>query len=382
MSKVKKVTRKKIAGQRLSNHYSSLSLINQNQTLGSFLQKPDKPDLPHSESPYAKRIPISRSHSTLKDTQINNLSGLVSPPLNSKFTMNLKSKVNLNSTYISKLSNPNDSRMHEIKNAVFMKRNSRDSDTFLLEVKMEELYSQHKENGISERILDCYIGIFEEIISKDKIFGSLLNRIKTAYNDWIKFQSNISSENYKLRAEVLEINKKITEEVDFNKRLHKKIQKFSRENVELGRALEEKDNNMRSVQEYLMKITNISIEEIPQDTTSWKVLIAENSSYSEQFSKLKKRIKQLKQKESVLMKLYCELEEKGYPIQEILNSFECKPTEKSTRLFPDDYSDSDPISIIPAKQIKKPSAVPMLTMTKVDPNSFSDDRNSDEDDSS
>ena len=183
-------------------------------------------------------------------------------------------------------------------------------------------------------------------------------------------------ENPKLKNEIIEFSRKLTEEIEENRRLNKKIQKFSRENVELGRALEERDNNCKTLQEHLLTITNISIDDIPQDKTSWKVLIAENKSYSDLCSKLKKKIKSLKIQEKKLMKLFWVLKQKGYPVEEIYENLSMKKNRKqSIPASIEDVSDNEPINIEPAKTRPKPSNVPTLKMSKVDPNSFTE-RNS------
>lgn len=372
MSKVKKVPIRKISEQKLS-HYSSLSFINPQASVPNYNQATDKPEI-YSESPYAKKLTKVRSTSILKDTSLYRGSGLVSPPpLNPKFSINLKNKINLSTSFASKVKDANENQVKVKKKTVLGERKSIESQTYLIELKIEEISTKHKENGISNDILDKYREILEEIIFKDKVFGSLLAKIKFAYEDWIKSKSDSISESAKLKAEILEYTKKLTEENEENKRLHKKIQKFSRENVELGRALEERDNNCKVLQEHLLKITNINIDEIPQDRTSWKVLIAENKSYAELCTKLKKKIKNFQFQEKKLMKLFWILKQKGYPVEEIYENLGSKNAKVSNPNSLDEFSDFESLNTEPAIYKPKPESVPVLNMSQVEPNSFSDD---------
>lgn len=375
MSKVKKVTRRKIIDQR-NNHCSSTSLLNPNQSLSNLNQLPERPDL-YSESPYAKRMPKMRSSSIMKDPSLNRSQGLVSPPLNVKFNSKLKSKMNMNASFYVKMKDANESRMGEIKNNIFAKRNSRDSEPFLFEVKVEELMGKQRKNGISKEIFESFREVFEEIIEKDKAFGGVLGKIKAAYEEWAKVNFE---EHVKIKDQLNACTKKITEEVEYNKRLHKKIQKISRENVDFGRVLEEKESNIKAVQEYLTKITNVNLEEVPQDITSWKLLISENTSYSELCGKLKNKIKLLKEKEQTLMKICWELNQKGSSHDSVEKSEARKRKKKTNSLFSDDFSDNEVINVEPAKNKKRPSVIPVLKMEKVEPNSFTERGEVDDDD--
>lgn len=376
MSKVKKVIAKKLTDHKVISHYSSLSLLNPQQTLGNLSQLPDRSDN-YSESPYAQKLTKVRSTSIIKDASLCQQSGMVSPPLNPKFAMNLKSKINLSNSFVSKIKETNEANAKTKKKTVVAPpRKSIESDTYLIEIKLDEIVNKHKENGISSELFDRYREMLEEIIFKDKIYGSLISKIKFAYEDWIKSKSGNYSETSQLKSEIVEFSKKLTEEIEENKRLHRKVQKFSKENVDLGRALEEKENNFRTLQEYLLKITNITIDDIPQDKASWKVLVAENRSYSELCGKLKKKIKSMKAQEKKLMTLFWMLKQKGYPVEEIYESLGSKKGKQNNALSVSDISD-EPINTEPAKNKPRPGNVPALNMEKVEPNSFSDDRNSD-----
>ncbi|OMJ75864.1 hypothetical protein SteCoe_24883 [Stentor coeruleus] len=375
MSKVKKVITKKFPDQRMPSHYTSFSLLSSQQSLGNLAQQPEKSEN-YSESPYGHKMTKVRSTSIIKEPSLYHPSGMISPPLNPKFTMNLKSKFNLSTSFISKVKETNDSNAKTKKKPiVVVQRKSFDNDAYMIELRLEELVTKHKENGISSDLFDKYREILEEIIFKDRIYGTLLSKIKFAYEDWLKSKSLSYSETTQLKSEIVEFSKKLTEEIEENKRLHRKVQKFSKENVDLGRALEEKETNFRTLQEYLLKITNITIDDIPQDKASWKVMVAENKSYSELCDKLKKKIKNMKIQDKKLMTLFWMLKQKGYPVEEIYESLGSKKNKKKKNLSISEFSD-ELINAEPVKGKPRPGVVPVLNMEKVEPNSFSDDKDS------
>ena len=376
MSKVKRVPTKRVGEQKLYSHYSSLSLINSSQQFGKTNLATDKQEL-HAESPYAQKLSKIRSTSILKEPTLSQSSGLVSPPLNPKFSMNLKSKINLSSSFISKSKDPNESQVKIKKKAVVPHRQSIPGVCFSIEARLDEVHSNHMENGISNEILDKYRECMDEIIEVDKIYGGALGKIKFAYEDWIKAKTDSISENSRMKTEIVEFSRKLTEQIEENKQLHRKVQKFSRENADLGRLLDERDTHCRALQEHLLKVTDINIDEVPQDKTSWKVLIAENKNYAEICAKMKKKIKTIKLQEKKLLKLFWIFKQKGYPVEEIYESFSSKKKAKPT-LIPtlEDASDNEPNISEPTNSRPKPGNIPFLKMDQVEPNSFTR-RNSD-----
>ena len=374
MSKAKKVQVKKLSEQKI-NHHSSLSQIN--HSLNNFNQSTEKPEL-YSESPYAQKMPKMRSTSNLKDPSLYQQSGMSSPPLNPKFSMSLKQKLTLNSSFMSKIKESNENQLRITKKKpIVHDRKSMDSQFNLLDIKIEEIILKFKETNYSPETFDRLQEYFEEIILKDKIFGPVLRKIKSAYDQFIQFKLSPTAENSRLRNEIMEFSKKLTEEIEENKRLHRKIQKFSRENAELGRNLEEREGNCRTLQEHLLKITTIDINDVPQDKTSWKVLVNENKSYAELCTGLKKKVKNLKSKEKKLMKLFWTLKQKGYPVEEIYENMNNKKSKSSSKPTTDDISESEYISTDPPKARPRPGNIPSLDMNKVEPNSFTERNSSD-----
>ena len=370
MSKAKRVPPKRLGDQRLYTHYKSLSLINPFEQLGKSNLATDKVEV-HAESPYAQKLSKIRSTSILKDPALSQSSGLISPPLNPKFSVKLKSKINLSNSFVSKSKDPNESQVKGKKKYIVPHRQSLSGQCFTIEAKLDEILSSHMENGISNEILDKYRECMDEIIEADKVYGSALSKIKFAYEDWIKAKNGAVSEDSKMKAKIVEFSRKLTEQIEENKQLHRKVQKFSRENVDLGRLLDERDTHCRALQDHLLKVTDINIDEVPQDKTSWKVLISENTNYAETCTKMKNKIKAMRLQEKKLLKLFWIFKQKGYPVEEIYESFGSKKNAKLT-IIPtfEDLSDNEPdISASPNSR-SKPGNIPSLKMDQVEPNSF------------
>ena len=372
MSKVKKVVVKHISEGKLQSHFPSQSI----STMPQVALNQDRSET-INESPYSKKLIKHRSVSTLKDPSLSQPSGMVSPPLKSKFPSTLKTKFNLSTSFMSKVKESNEIRSRSTKKLVLYNKKFPESDCDSLEFHIEELSKRHRENGISSELFEKFEECFNELISKFPGLAGLLSKIKLAYNDWIKFKS--FAEISQLQSEILEFRRKYSEEIEENKLLHRKIQKFSRENVELGRSLDEKDSNFRTLQEYLLKVTNINIDSLPQDKISWKVLVAENKSYADLCEKLKKKLKVMKKKENKLMKLFWIMKQKGYPVEELHEKLGKKAREPSVNVSITELSDNEPINAEPAKFCPKPGNIPFLKMEQVEPNSFTERESGSED---
>lgn len=368
MSKFNKVVVKKLEGRNLKR-YPSQSTINQSHTT---LLNPDKLEN-NTESPYAKKQLKTRSVSTLKDSILQPSS---SPIPNVKFPTNLNPKLNLSSSFQTNPKLLLENRSNSTKKLRIFTKNPADAEVYLIDLKLQELTKKHKESGFSTEIFQQYQQCFDEIISKDTTFGQILSKIKLAYSELIIGKTGGLEDVTKMKSEIFEFSKRLNKEIEENKLLYRKVQKFSKENAEMGRTLEERENNFRSLQEYLLKVTNINIDEVPQDKVTWKVLVAENKTYADLCAKLKKKIKVMKKKENRLMKLFWGLKQKGYPVEEMYEKTGRKK-EYINNVSITELSENEPIYLEPSKNLPKPGNVPCLHMSKVEPNSFSDDHKSD-----
>lgn len=321
MSKVKKVVVKKLNESRSSLNQTISNPVPNTQSL-KYL--PDRSDQ-YSDSPYNSKLLKTRSISTIKENPFQTIPNISCTPVHLKKNPSHKSTQHLNNLQGS-IKDPH-IRSSSSKRPGML--NFIENTSHEIESKLEDLQKVQKEVGIDNEIFEKYEQVFEDIIKKDKIFGPALSKIKIFYKDWMSSKACMNAENRKLKSEIFEFSKKLTEEIEENKQLHRKVQKFSRENVEMGRALDEKDTNFKMLQEYLLKITNMNIDEIPQDIASWKVLVSENKNYSELCEKLKNKIKRLKNKEKKLLNLFWAMKQKGYPVEKMYEKLENKSSHGS-----------------------------------------------------
>ena len=175
MSKVKKVVVKHISEAKSQSHFPSHSISNINQV-------PLNQDRSEAinDSAYTTKLIKTRSVSTIKDPSMSQLSGLVSPPLKSKFPSNLKSKFNLSTSFMSKAKEMNEIRSRSTKKLVIYDKKISENDSNSLEFRIEELSRQHKANGISPELFERFEDCFEELISKFPGLAGLLSKIKLA----------------------------------------------------------------------------------------------------------------------------------------------------------------------------------------------------------
>lgn len=373
MSKIKKLQVKRL-DQKIS-HNPTPSLITHNHSLSYLNYSNEKQEL-YSESPYAQKLSKLRSSSTLKDIQITQTPAFLSTPQNPKLVSNLKQNLSQPSPFIQSIK-PNPEHQSRLKRKHLLRENkSFDCQSFQIEHKLDELMSNQKEFPLNNEIFEKIQDTFEEVISKDKVFGIVLRKIKGAYEHWINSRIKPISQNSKLKSELAECKQKLAGEEEEIKRLHKKIQKISRENVELGRSLEERDTDCRTLQEHLLKITNIDVSEVPHDRTSWKVLISENKSYAEVCKSLKKKVKKMKVTEKKLMRLLWTLKQKGFPVEETYEFLNSKKNQKSTFKIPKENQNLEFINTEPSQSKPRPKNIPDLNMEKLEPNSFTEEQDS------
>ena len=244
------------------------------------------------------------------------------------------------------------------------------------EQKLLILKKHQNENPLNTQIFESYKDIFSEIIEKDKVFGNSLKTIKEAYEQWIKIKIDLVDENSQLKYEILKLNDIIKDMQQEAALIVKNLKKLSGENVAFGRELELKDKQYRCLQEHLIKVSNISIDEYPQNEEMWKQILAENKTYSDICYNMKKDIKKLEVNEKCFLKLLDCIRDEGFPVDRVYrskieNDWKYKKNKKNVRVNPVNSEDDEVINTIPAKQRKKPAGIPKLNLEKIEPDSFS-----------
>jgi hypothetical protein len=226
--------------------------------------------------------------------------------------------------------------------------------------------------AICDKKFKVYQKIFEEIISKDEQFGSLLLKIKTAYEDWQRAEGLTLTERLRSDLKAKEEEALVLQQ-DFSL-LGKKVAKLAKENVGLSRALDEADAKYAELQRQLLKLSNVQIGDLPQDESSWQYLVSENKYFIEVIGSLKKDLKYMTRREDKLLRLINAFKLKGYPVEEIYDT-ECRSKANKAKLpykeepgnaaFDDE--EVEPIVQGPPKAVRRPKVVPPLCFAEVEP---------------
>jgi hypothetical protein len=139
----------------------------------------------------------------------------------------------------------------------------------------------------------------------------------------------------------------------------RKIEKLSKETLELGRQLEECEEDYERLKEKLEYIGNVDLEEMTFDETTWKYLVVENQSYHELFRKMQSEFKAAKSQEDHMMLLMQHMKDRGYPVEELEKELFPMQREEETA---EEEEDLDPIIVEPEKRRPKPKNVPRLQL--------------------
>lgn len=246
------------------------------------------------------------------------------------------------------------------------------SEAALLEDKLtERLAAVKPTEEMSNDRFKVYQKMFEEVIHRDERFGSLLTKIKLAYEDWHHADGKPTLTE-RLKAELNEKTQELARSKQDNSQLSKKVTKLAKENVELSRSLEDSEARYLDLQDRLVKLTQVKCDSVPRDESSWQYLVSENKYYAEVFKTLKQDLKYLKRREDKLLKLVYALKKQGYPVEQVYKE-ECRKSKQSKLPYKEvqgsnaDDEDVEPLVTGPPKAVDRPKAVPALCLAEVEP---------------
>jgi hypothetical protein len=225
-----------------------------------------------------------------------------------------------------------------------------------------------------------YQTIFQEVISRDQCFGSLLTKIKSAYEDWLSAEG-LQTLTARLKAELNEKNQALAKTKQEASHLEKKMSKLAKENVELGRALDDSEARYFDLQDRLLKLTQVKCDSVPRDEVSWKYMVLENKHYAELFKALKRDNRQLKRREDKLLKLMLALKKQGIPVEQVYKEECCKTKEAKLpyKEIPGSNAgdeEAEPFVHGPPKAVERPQGVPMLSLAEMEQDSSSEESSS------
>ena len=337
------------------------------------------------ESPYSRiqSITKTRSTSNLKNKSPMKLK-TVSPNRSSNYSIALKSNDSKRSLFERKENNESkqtslsNSYQETKKESIIDKLGKLKKESNLIEIKLNERLTEYQNSSDSTnslKKLDIFRSSFDEIIQKDKVFSSILAKIKAMYEGIINKQSNTKKiKEYK--EAIKDLSRNLNSQIDANKSQEKKIEKIIKENQELSKSLERSEEICTEIQKKLCFITNFNASEIPKDEMKWKALLLENRNYSEAYSKLKDDIKNYKYKEKKLLQLILALKQRGYPVEEVYDSEVEKKKHKPMPHYSgseDLESNSEAENIVSGRPLvkDKPGFIPNLKLAEIEPESVS-----------
>lgn len=367
---------------------SSISITLQNS------DNKEKSQVSMQKSPYASSFLKKSSMSRIKNKSISCANSGIASPLfgsspSSKRPQNGFIKKNF-STILSRkkvllrttskklnLKDLKDLKSFKVEGEI-LEEPSNELDTGRIRKKIYDLASFVKQHQLNYELFEQFRNLFKEVIAKDKAFGNSLAEIKTVYEDWIKCKVGYVAENSQLKTDINNLNARITELEVLNHKLKENLKKISVENAKVGKENEMKDKQYRSLQEHLIKINNIDKGTYPPTEDTWKLVLAENKTYSEICDCMKTDIKNLKKNENKLLDLIEYLRNEGYPVDEIYKQIVYpKYNKKKSKLREVGSEEDENLIISPQKMVKKPELVPKLKLDEcLDPTGVENERES------
>lgn len=238
---------------------------------------------------------------------------------------------------------------------------------------LDSKLTERLKNSQRGRQFGVYAEVFQEAIQLDKSFGPLLSKIKSAYEEQISGQTEVE----KLSSEVKELERTFTQEREERQFALKKLEKFSVENLELSRCLDERENECLKLQEKLYQISQVDTQKMPAEEQAWQFLLSENHSYQELFYRMERDLTNFQNREKKLLRLLVAMKRRGYPVDNVYEEDVQRPKVKKQPAaleLPSEVEDSEAETLIegPAKRMQKPEAVPALRLSEVEPESESD----------
>lgn len=243
-----------------------------------------------------------------------------------------------------------------------------DSQVISLELKLtEQLKALNKSTTLPtsfETQFPIYEKVFQEVIDRDRQFGSLLIKIKVFYESWLRsFSKNgkslASEQLFEQCGEQLRAARQKLKLCSEEKKLMlRRIGNLSKETVELNQSLEDLEVENEQLKAKLEAIKSIDMAEFPKSDEAWKYLIVENQNYYQENRRLRHKIRVAESQADTLQLLVQRMGDRGFPIDELeerlLSSLENSKTE-----------DLEPITTGPAKSMEKPKNVPKLRLAEV-----------------
>lgn len=222
------------------------------------------------------------------------------------------------------------------------------------------------------RVYHVYFG---EILKTSGELFEVLEVFQRGYEGLFEdMQEKYTSEVTKLQGEIIHLQSGILREADERKSLLAKIEKLSRENVDLSETCQSYEEKLSDYQEKLYDIANVRMDFYPPSQQAWRVLNSELEYYHGWKRNAEREVKILKAKEKKLVQLMHVLKLKGYPVEEVYRT-EVKMSMSSVHSeeVQRDENESQRLVSGRPKSMPKPQTVPSLRLEEVQPDVSSEE---------
>jgi hypothetical protein len=216
---------------------------------------------------------------------------------------------------------------------------------------------------------------FVEVVRASGQLGKVLALFQQGYEGLFEaMQEKYTSEVGKLRTEIISLQGAILREVSDRKTFLAKIDKLSRENVEISSTCQSYEEKLSDYQEKLFDIANVQMDNYPPSQQAWQVLNSELQYYHTWKRKAERELKIVQVKEKKLIKLVHALKMRGYPVEEVYNADVKTPiaSAHSAGIVRDENESQRLVSGRP-KSLPKPQTVPSLELRGVEPDVSSEE---------
>ena len=216
---------------------------------------------------------------------------------------------------------------------------------------------------------------FVEVMRLNEQMSEVLELFQQGYEGLFQdLQGKYNFDVGRLQAEVINLQSAILREASDRKTLLTKIDKLSRENVEISSTCQSYEEKLTDYQEKLFDIANVPMDHYPPSKQAWQVVNSEVEYYHTWKRKAEREMKILQVKEKKLIKLVHALKSRGYPVEEVYTT-EVKtpaPSAHSADIVRDENESQRLVSGRP-KSMPKPVAVPSLELQGVEPDLSSEE---------
>jgi len=277
-----------------------------------------------------KRANISEKYSPYFNSFLDNISFSHKKPKEPSPSKSRQKTAKSRNNSLNKILKPNEIQKQLSRISLFKRQSAHSEDKKTpeatkgickLEVKLKQMLDEISSSDLEEKkanTISAYENIFEKIIKKDKNFGSILSKVKTGLDHKVNnYKQKLKQEN---RQAAQSLSTQLKNYQTEKKVLSRKLEKLAVENSQLRQQIEAREEQLLDVQSRYLEIGEIDLEKVPRNQDSWDQLMGDNKFLSEACQDMRNKLKVHFFKEKKLMKFLKVIKEKGYPVEELLES--------------------------------------------------------------